>query len=218
MSEPTLWAKRGPIPSRPAFQWKDGQRVPVVDDFGRQVFERVPQSGKVGLVRQVADIEGLKPQGQPRFITFLHMDGNICNDPITSAAASTPGTDKSFEIGIRQKARREGWVQWGLCPIDAAQRRDITRLQLMAPSNREAYDKRQACAHDAVGPRKPPCPHFDAEIEARRKIRADVSAKAERKSAAERQADAIAGYFEKQAQADESRTEKPRRQKGEPSE
>lgn len=196
MSDPVLWAKRGPIPSRRAFVWKDGQRVPAEDDLGRPIFERVPQAGKVGLVRQVADIDGLRPQSQPRYITYLRDDGHVTNNVITGAAASVPGTDKSYEIALRQKARFKGWIQWGTCPIDAALRQDITGLQLVDQGNREAFKRREPCPHGTVGPRLAPCKHFVAEEQARREMRAEGERRSVRKSAADRQAEAFVDLAE----------------------
>ncbi len=125
MATPILWAQRGRIAAlRPARKWVDGKLVPVVDDLGRPLMERLPAAGRVGVVRQVEDIEATKPQRQPRFLTFMKDGkkggGDIVFCPITGAAAAEPGTDQSFEIDVRSKARRNGWIQVGRCPIDAA--------------------------------------------------------------------------------------------------
>lgn len=203
MSTPILWAQRGRIgAARPARKWVDGVQVPVTDEMGRPLMERYPQAGKVGLVRQVEDIGGLRPQPQPRFLTFLKDGtkggGHIVFCPITAAAASDPGTDKSFEISIRQKARENGWIQVGRCPIDVALSGDIQGRDKMleAPENREAYKRNERCDPSTLGSKRPPCKHFIAEEAARKNVRAVDAAKAEKKSAAERQADA----FEKLAE------------------
>jgi hypothetical protein len=206
-------------------QWVDGKRVPVTDDLGRPVVERYPASGQVGLVRQVEDIEGLKTQPQPRFLTFMKDGtkggGAIAFSPITAAAASDPQTDKSFEIGVRQKARENGWIQVGRCPIDVAMSGDILGRgkMLEAPENREAYSRNERCDPNILGPRNPPCKHWIAEEAARKNVRAVDAAKAEKKSLAERQAEAFEKLATKWSESDEPPTPpKPRKAKQEPGE
>lgn len=228
MSTPILWAKRGRIGAqRPARQWLDGKLVPVEDEYGRPVVERFPVAGRVGLVRQVEDIETTKPQPQPRFITFMKDGtkggGAIVFCPITAAAASDPQQDKSFEISVRQKARENGWIQTGRCPIDVAMSGDIIGRgkMLEAPENREAFKRHDRCDPSAVGRDKPPCKHWIAEEAARKAVRVADDAKLKKKSTAERQAEA----FEKLADRlgdkfadDEAPAPKGRKAKQEPTE
>lgn len=198
MATPILWAQRGRIGAvRRAKKWVDGKLVDVTDDMGRPVVERYPAAGQVGLVRQVEDIENLKPQRQPRFLTFMKDGtkggGHIVFCPITAAAASDPQTDKSFEISVRQKARENGWIQVGRCPIDAAMTRDLLGRERMleAPENRAAYSRSERCDPNTIGPNKPPCKHWIAEEAARKNVRKADAARAEKKSLAERQAEAF---------------------------
>lgn len=207
MATPILWAQRGNIGAfRPAKKWIDGKLVPVTDELGRPLMERLPQAGRVGVVRQVEDIEATKPQRQPRFLSFMK-DGTkgggatvFC--PITGAAAAEPGTDKSFELDIRAKAKRNGWIQVGRCPIDVAMSGDILGRgrMLEAPENREAYARSERCDPGTLGPSKPPCKHWVAEEAARKATRVKDNAKiGKKKSAAEKAAERQAEAFEKLA-------------------
>jgi hypothetical protein len=99
-TEAVLWAKRGPVIQRRARVWDASQNqwINPVDELGRPVMERVPATGKVGLVRVAADIETLKPQRERRFISYLHADGNVCNgaetcDSAGQCVASLPPPD-----------------------------------------------------------------------------------------------------------------------------
>lgn len=220
MSTPILWAQRGRIGAqRPALKWVDGQQVPVTDELGRPVVERFPVAGRVGLVRQVEDIQATKPQPQPRFITFMKDGtkggGHIVHCPITAAAASDPQQDKSFEISIRQKARENGWIQVGRCPIDVALSGEIIGKEKMleSPENREAYKRHERCDPNTIGARKPPCKHWIAEEAARKNTRVVDAAKLEKKSLAERQAEAFEKLANKWAESDEPPTP-PRARKG----
>lgn len=219
MATPILWAQRGRIGAqRPAMKWVDGKRVPVTDDMGRPMVERFPASGTVGVVRQVEDIENTRKQAQPRYLTFMKDGtkggGHIAFCPITAAAASDPQTDKSFEIDIRQRARANGWIQVGRCPIDVAMSGDIIGRgkMLEAPENRAAFERNERCDPNTLGSNKPPCPHWIAEEAARKNVRTVDAAKAEKKSAAERQADAFEKLANKWSE-DEAPAPKTRRGK-----
>lgn len=172
-TEAVMWAKRGPVIQRRARVWDASQNqwINPVDELGRPVMERVPATGKVGLVRVAADIETLKPQRERRFISYLHADGNVCNDPIRSAAASQPGTDTSMEVYLRQKARALGWIEVGTCPVDEVIRRVVTLQAIASPDVRTAAEKRDPCRVGDFGPNKPPCKHFLAEEAARKERR-----------------------------------------------
>lgn len=172
-TEAVLWAKRGPVIQRRARVWDpvQNQWINPVDELGRPVMERVPATGKVGLVRVAADIDTLKAQRERRYISYLHADGNICNDPIRSSAASQPGTDNSMEVYVRQKGRALGWIEVGACPVDEVIRRVIAPQAIAAPEVRAAVDKREPCRLGDFGPGKPPCKHFIAEEAARKERR-----------------------------------------------
>lgn len=224
MATPILWAQQGRIGAqRPARKWVDGQLVTVTDELGRPLMERLPQAGRVGVVRQVEDIESTKPQKQPRFLTFMKDGkkggGATCFHVITGAAAAEPGTDKSFEIDVRARARKNGWIQVGRCPIDAAMSGDLLGREKMleAAENREAFKRHERCNPSTVGPGKPPCKHWILEEEARKATRVRDDKKAHKKSAADRQAEAFENLAEQLAKNAES-TGKPRKGKQEPEE
>lgn len=195
MSEAVLWTKRGLTPKRKARVWNAESKSweTPVDDHGHPLMERVPQSGKVGLVRVVADIDGLKMMRERRFIAYLHTDGNVCNDVIRGAAASEPGTDRSFEAYVRAKATHEGWIEQGSCPVDEAIRRKIMPNALVAKVCKDDFAKMARCSPNDIGLNKPPCVHFIAEEDARKERRRVDSDKREDtyRSAADRQTDAL---------------------------
>lgn len=227
MATPILWAQQGRIgATRPARKWVDGKLVNVTDDLGRQLMERLPQAGRVGVVRQVEDIEATRPQKQPRFLTFMKDGakggGAIIFAPITGAAAAEPGTDKSFEIDIRQRARKHGWIQVGRCPIDVAMSGDLAGRELMleAPENRGAFARSERCEPSTLTPRAkgeppPPCKHWIAEEAARKATRVKDDAKKKKKTAADKQAEAFEKIADKLGEKLEVEPTKPRRGKQE---
>lgn len=221
MATPILWAQRGNIGAfRPAKKWVDGKLITVTDELGRPLVERFPASGRVGVVRQVEDIETTKPQRQPRFLTFMKDGtkggGAVVFIPITGAAASETGTDQSFELDMRRRAKRNGWIQVGRCPIDVAMSGDLLGRERMleAPENREAFAKSDRCAPGDVGPNKPPCRHWIAEETARKATRVRDNAKLTKKTAADRQTEAFERMADKWAES-ETPTPKARKAKGE---
>lgn len=177
MSDATLWAERGPVIQRRARVWDPEAKAWInpTDELGRPVMERVPQTGKVGLVRVKADIATLKNQRERRFLTYLHHDGNICNDTIRSAAASVPGTDASLELYVRQKAKALGWLLEGCCPVDEVLRRERSVQQMASSEVRADIAAKRPCPVGEYGPGKPPCKHFIAEDAARKARRAKES-------------------------------------------
>ncbi len=222
MSVATLWAKKGLIQQRKARVWDPSVKEwinPINDETGAPVMERVPATGKVGLVRVVADIEGLKPQREPRSIPYLRADGHVTNNVIRAAAASQPGTDNSFAMYTIAKAKHEGWIQVGTCPIDEVQRGNIRAQSIADKGVRAAVDKHEVpCARSSLGvmnPSNPPCPHFIAEEAARKERRGTLEAKREvaRKSVAdiqaEKQTEAIRDFVDVQRIALDRQTSKP---------
>lgn len=175
MAEPIMWTERGKKFQRPAYEWnEDGQRVQKVDDLGRPLYERVPQTGRVGVVRQVDDIASTRPMREPRAIQYLRDDGHEIHAPIRSAAAALNGdhgTDMSLTSYVRAKAKHFGWLLVHCCPVDVVLRGERNRLQMYSPEVREAIERREACPPASVGLDKPPCKHYRAERDARRRRR-----------------------------------------------
>jgi hypothetical protein len=197
MADPIRWTRKGDRShERNAFMWQDGKRVPVLDDFGRQVKERVPVTGRVGVVRQEADVATTKPMRDPRALHYLHTDGNEAHSVIRSAAASLHGnqnTDRSQLEFVKAKAKHEGWILVGECPVDLVVRRELNKLQMFSMEVRAACERGEACRPDEVGANKPPCKHYVAERDARRGIRTaeNKAMNDAQTSAAERTATAI---------------------------
>lgn len=198
MSTATLWAKKGLINQRKARAWDLSAKewiFPINEETGAPVMERVPATGKVGLVRVVADIDGLKNQREPRYVTYLRADGHVTNNVIRASAASQPGTDNSFALFTIAKARHEGWIQVGTCPIDAVQRGDIRPQAIADKTVRAAVDGHAVpCPRSSLGishPNNPPCSHFIAEEAARKDRRHvfEIKREAARKSVADIQAE-----------------------------
>jgi hypothetical protein len=178
MADPIRWTRKGDRShERPAFMWDDkGQRVPVLDDKGRAMKERVPTTGRVGVVRQSADVANTKPMRDPVSMHVLRADGHEVHVPIRSSSASlhgTQGTDTSLRQFRLAKNKHEGWILVGSCPVDLVMRRELNRLQMDSPEVRAAVDRGEACGPGEVGANKPPCKHYVAERAARRKLRFD---------------------------------------------
>ena len=175
MADPIMWTERGMKFRRPAYEWNDaGQRVAKVDDLGRPLFERVPQTGRVGVVRQIEDIAATRPMREVRAVQYLKDDGHEIHAPIRSAAAALHGehgTDMSLVSYVRAKARFYGWIPVGCCPVDVVLRGERNVLQMFSAEVRDAIKARDACAAATVGLDKPPCKHYVAERDARRRRR-----------------------------------------------
>ncbi len=178
MASPAIrWTRKGDRShERYATKWgPDGTRIPAEDAFGRQLKERTPVTGRVGVVRQSADIENTKAMRDVRALHFLRTDGNEAHMPVRSSAASPhgeQGTDRSQLEFIKARARHEGWILVGACPVDLVLRRERHRLQMFSPAVREAIAQGEACPPQTVGADKPPCRHYVAERDTRRAIRA----------------------------------------------
>lgn len=189
---------------RPAKRWnlETGQREVVLDDRGRPAFERVPQTGRVGVVRQVDDIAQTKPMSLPRFVNMLRDDGNEAPIIIRTAAAAghgEQGSDNTFQRYQGAKAKRHGWIPEGACPVAMAERGDINPLQLDSRPLRQAVANREGCKPHEVGVNKPPCKHYQAEKAARTAHRlGEHLASVEReKTSADRTTDALVEFVNK---------------------
>lgn len=209
MAAPILWTDRDYLnrARRPAKRWNaDGKLEPVTDDLGRPAFERVPQTGRVGVVRQVEDIASTKPMQEVRSVKMLRDDGHEVHCPIRSAAAAghgEKGSDNSMSRYVFAKAKHNGWIPEGACPVDLVLRRERSHLQLYSQEVRKAVERRDACAPHEVGAKNPPCRHYVAERDARgaRRLKEHEAQEARNKSAAERTTDALVSFVEKMAPA-----------------
>lgn len=206
MADPILWTDRNyaATTSRPASRWnaKTGKREPVLTDDGDRARERLPQTGRVGVVRQVDDIKGTQPMSAPRTIHVLRDDGHEVDPPIRTAAAAghgDKGSDNSFARYQLAKAKARGWIVNYACPVDLVLRRERRIEQMRSPLVKAAIDKREAC-----GPRgkdDPPCSHYFAEVEARqgRRAAADKDNENRKKSDTARTTDALVQFVQQQA-------------------
>lgn len=199
MAEPVLWLKERSTPGRKvkARQYNPTTKAweDVLDDRGNPVLERVPNVGTV-----VDDRGQVRPMAVRRFVKFLKADGHITSVPLTAAAASQPGTDRSQSEYIFAKGKYFGWVEWGHCPIEEHHRdpQGFAVQKLAAKANRAAVKDNKRCAHwlRPGDPNPVPCAHWLAEVEARRAFRVEDDAKLAEahKSAADKQADALKDF------------------------
>lgn len=216
MPDACLWLreKTTPVRTRPARAWdaKAGAWVPVTDDLGNPVRERIPAVGTVGEPYRGS------PQPGRRFATFLRHDGAIISAPLTGAAAAMPGPDRSHSDYAMAKAKHFGWVEFGRCPLEEHQsdRTGFAMPKLIAASNREAAKANQRCAHWGVGPNPTPCAHWLAEVDARRARRkAEEDKRAESyKSEDAKHTDAIKGLVETLAGTIAAKADAPAPQPG----
>lgn len=210
MADPIMWAKRGDSFARPAREWDPELKAwtTPTDDMGMPRLERIPQTGRVGVVRQVEDIATTRPMQDPRSIRYLRTEGHEIHAPIRSAAAALNGdknTDRSFRENIVAKASFYGWLQVGCCPVDEVMRRIIMPERIVSPMVREAIRDRKPCSQADVGGGKPPCPHYLAERDARRARQVKFeeqrakSLKSDSDKLAEKQTEAIGALVERLA-------------------
>ena len=132
------------------------------DDLGNPVIERLPAMGHTGPVTHATPMAGR------RAIEFLRFDGNVIAAPITGAAAAVPDTDRSHQHYIEAKGRHLGWIEKGVCPVDAVMSGAIKKQRLVSKEARDALAAGDRCPRPAPG--QPPCKHYRAE-EAARKAR-----------------------------------------------
>jgi hypothetical protein len=165
MADPVLWLKTDkPYEGRfrRARVWDEVTKqfvTPVYErghaKAGRPVMERLPGVGFEG-----KDIHALRPMKGKRSIEVLRSDGHVVHVSITNAAAHQPQEDRSCESDRRLKAR-----------FFATDAKDVKKWSPCHPSD--------------LGANKPPCPHFLAEMKARRAQRKDEAAATEKEYASE---------------------------------
>lgn len=206
MSAAIMWVDQNSKFRRPAKRWnpETGKLETVVDDLGRQAFERVPQTGREGRVLDVEDIKSTQPMKLPRSIAVLRDDGHETHAVIRNAAASgfgDKGTDTSYLRYVQAKGAHLGWLPETACPVDLVLRRERNVLQLISPDVRKAVEARDACPHGTTGAGRPPCKHYFQERAARQARRAGENAalQEQNKSPQERTAEALADLVKRGA-------------------
>ena len=167
-TDPVMWVKTNHKGrSQPAYEWKDGRRVRAVDDLGRPLRERLPAIGYVG-----RDLSNMKPMAGKRSIRMLTKQGNEIHVPL-STGASLAATDGSYKSDRLRKMVYFGAITVGCCPVREVYR-GLSKQHLLSD---EARNATAPCAEHDVGVDEdgnelPPCPHYVAELKARRAMQA----------------------------------------------
>jgi hypothetical protein len=188
MADPVLWLKTDkPYEGRfrRARVWDEVTKqfvTPVYErghaKAGRPVMERLPGVGFEG-----KDIHALRPMKGKRSIEVLRSDGHVVHVSITNAAAHQPQEDRSCESDRRLKARFFSWIVLGTCPAMSLAAGEL-QPENVATDARDVK-KWSPCHPSDLGANKPPCPHFLAEMKARRAQRKDEAAATEKEYASE---------------------------------
>lgn len=177
-TDPVLWVKANHKGrSVPAYVWdeKTNRRVRATDDMGRPIVERVPAVGYVG-----RDLTNMKPMPGRRSIKMLTKAGNEI-DVVLSTGASLAAVDGPFKADRLRKLVYFGAITVGACPVREVYR-GLNRQHLLS---REAREATSPCAEHDVGVDEagnvlPPCPHYLAELKARRAMQATENQKVNR--------------------------------------
>ncbi len=164
-SDPVMWVKsqhKGAFRVPAVWDEKKGRYVRPVDDFDRPLVERVPAKGYIG-----NDLTNMRPMPGNRSITMVRHDGHIVDIPL-STGASVAVRDNEYKSDRLRKARYLGWFAVGCCPL-AETYRGLKKQHLLAKEAREGEPcKDHEVGTDETGQRLPPCPHWLAEVAARR--------------------------------------------------
>lgn len=145
---------------KPGGEW---YRVRVTSDTGKPLLEKIPQSAQYG-----TPLTGLTNASLRLFVKVLNKYGDEANVRITQGAGHDVNADNSYErymLGI--KGRGEGWIVSGSCPVVSALNGDLQPHLVVSQSVRDAIEHAQACPHSRLGMKNPPCPHYEAEQDAR---------------------------------------------------
>lgn len=129
-------------------------RVRVVKVGGKRTLERIPQatSGPAS-----------------RFVVVVDPSGNVCNVPLTNAAADTD-TDGPYARRMRRKFVHQGWFERDLCPVALVMVGQLTPGQLRAD-----HDLSKPCQR-VIGKAYGQCAHSLAEEQARKTRHAGIMA------------------------------------------
>ncbi len=168
VNEATCWANAAESTrTRDAYKWQkvgdEWHRVRSVDDAGRPLTERIPQSAMFG-----TPLTGLRPAGLRTFVKVMYANGYEGNVMVAQGAAHDNGGDNTYErYMLGTKGRGEGWIVAGSCPVLASLNGDLQRHLITDPDVRASE---APCGHGRLGIRKPPCPHYHAEMLARQAV------------------------------------------------
>jgi hypothetical protein len=159
-NEPVMWVRsqhKGAFRRPRVWDEKKQRYVQPVDEFDRPLIERVPAKGYVG-----NDLANMRPMPGNRSVTFLRADGNIVDVPLTTGA-SLPVRENEYRSDRLRKARYFGWLPVGCCPLREVVK-GLSKQHLLAREAREG----EPCPDHELGGENPPCPHYLAELKARR--------------------------------------------------
>jgi hypothetical protein len=164
------WARTQSPDSIAAQGWRhrkkpggDWYRVRVLSDTGKPLMEKIPQSAQYG-----TPLTGLQNANLKLFVKVLNKYGDEPNVRITQSAGHDVTGDNSYErymLGIKGKG--EGWIIAGSCPVVAAMNGDLHPHLVVSEGVRGAIDAAAGCHPNKLGVKNPPCPHYEAEQDAR---------------------------------------------------
>lgn len=164
------WAKGKTAETISAQGWRhrkkpDGvwHRVRVLADNGRPLFDKIPQSAHHG-----TPLTGLTPANLKLFVKVLNKYGDEPNVKIAQGPTHDLGADNSYErYMIGTKGYGEGWILAGSCPVLEAMGGRLQEHLIVSESVRSDYEAGHACHARDLGIKNPPCPHYEAEQDAR---------------------------------------------------
>lgn len=145
---------------KPGGEWR---RVRALSDTGKPLMEKIPQSAQYG-----TPLTGLQNANLKLFVKVLNKYGDEPNVRITQSAGHDISGDNSYErymLGIKGKG--EGWIVAGSCPVSASMNGDLHAHLVVSDDVRAAIDAAQGCHPNKLGLKNPPCPHYEAEQDAR---------------------------------------------------
>lgn len=152
-----------------ARQWEQPR-----DEIGRPIVERVPAKGYVG-----NDLTNMRQMREERAVNMVTKQGNDVAIVLSSGASLPMRNDEHRNDRIR-KQKFYGSITVGGCPADEGRlgfrRGGVSNAHLLSKEARDGTP----CSEDKLGvddfgqPR-PPCPHFLAEVKARREAQAKAN-------------------------------------------
>lgn len=164
------WVKGKSAETISAQGWKhrkkpggDWYRVRVYSDTGKPLVEKIPQSAFHG-----TPLTGLTPANLKLFVKVLNKYGDEANVKVAQGPTHDIGADNSYErymLGI--KGYGEGWIPAGSCPVLEALGGRLQEHMIASDAVRLDYEAGKSCHGRDLGIKNPPCPHYEAEQDAR---------------------------------------------------